>query len=265
MTAFTWALSLVVFDDSFSWALCFAVFGDNASLERTLRSSFGEKNLFTWSCLLDKYVLATTVIRIIEISLEIGPKSYAGNVILGFHFKRADSHRTVEGMGWKAWAFGKIDSNPNEIHQRCKNHPSEPIGKTCCFEFWIVIVIKISNTLELIVAFQTWPGRLFASALTGHFCLAMATAQISASCSIILGLWRFRGWDVKIWAIHCGCLSFVRLQLAQGSTFVRHMTQGHEVMFFVSFVWVFQIPRNLLHVWDFPISPKGCLNHHKSR
>ncbi len=98
MTAFTWALSLVVFDDSFSWALCFAVFGDNASLERTLRSSFGEKDLFTWSCLLDKYVLATTVIGIIEINLEIGPKSYAGNVILGFHFKRADSHRTVEGM-----------------------------------------------------------------------------------------------------------------------------------------------------------------------
>lgn len=60
--------------------------------------AFG-KNVSTWSCLFDKMSLATTVIEIFEIVLETEPKSYAGNVILGFHFKRADSHRTVEGRG----------------------------------------------------------------------------------------------------------------------------------------------------------------------
>ena len=143
MTTAIWPVSLAVFDDGFYLAVCSTAFDDNPSREcwmmivccwaachlleqlvwqalmTVLLSKepfavvFG-KNVSTWPFW--QNVLATTVIEIFEIVLEIEPKSYAGNVILGFHFKRADSHRTVEGRGWKEWGFGKMDSNPHEIH-----------------------------------------------------------------------------------------------------------------------------------------------------
>ena len=112
----------------------------------------------------------------------------AGNVILGFHFKRADSNRTRLGERRL-----KLLQN-TEFHHRVDSARKDTklvlisliSSRNLIWECFLFFRLRDMNTTHMKTSTQVFPV-LIEPHWRGRFCSATETAPISASCFIILG------------------------------------------------------------------------------